>query len=63
MIGNNEITLNEATVISAIQFYFNTVLFAPAKAPNVTGVSLNNNSFHVKVTEATKALQTAKVPA
>lgn len=62
MIGNNEITLNEATVITAIQFYFNTVLFAPTKAPNITGVSFYNNSFRLKVTETTEALQPAKVP-
>ena len=39
MIGTNTMSLNEATVIAAMQHYFDTVIFAPGKAPKVTGVT------------------------
>ena len=38
LIGNNEISLNGATMMAAIQHYFDTVLFAEGKAPTVTSV-------------------------
>lgn len=56
LIGVNELQLNEATVVAALQHYFDSVLFAEGKAPRVTGVSEKSSgsygsttSFHVKV--------------
>jgi hypothetical protein len=64
MIGNNEISLNEATVIEAIQFYFDTVLFAPKKAPIIAGLMYSNSLFRFKVSEAAEVPKAAaKVPA
>ena len=38
LIGQNEISLNGATMNAAIQHYFDTVLFAEGKSPKVTSV-------------------------
>lgn len=39
MTGNNTILLNKATMMEALQYYFDNVLFAADKAPKVTGIS------------------------
>ena len=56
LIGENELRLNEETVVAALQHYFDSVLFAEGKAPLVIGVSHDNSGyapkpFHVKVGE------------
>lgn len=40
MIGNNELHLNEATLIEALQFWLDAKLKVPA--PTVTGVKMND---------------------
>ncbi len=42
MTGNNEMSLNTATMIAALQFYFDSVVFAPGKSPEVTGITTSN---------------------
>ena len=38
MTGNNTMTLNQATMVLALQHSFDTVLFAPGKSPVVASV-------------------------
>lgn len=40
LAGINELHLNSATVILALQHYFDTLLFKEGKAPKVTGVKM-----------------------
>jgi hypothetical protein len=42
MIGYNEMNLNPATIMAAVQHYFDTVLFKDGESPKVTGVSSSN---------------------
>ncbi len=54
MTGNNEMSLNTATMIAALQFYFDSVVFAPGKSPEVTGITTSNSygaAFNVTVKE------------
>lgn len=39
MTGKNKLCLNEATVVAALQHYFETVVFAAGKAPRVDSVT------------------------
>ena len=60
MRGVNVIELNEATVIDAIQHYFDTVLFASGKSPVITGFSQKSggygaNSFTVAVSDTAES--------
>ncbi len=54
--GTNQIELNEATMILAIQHYFNCVIFAEGKSPNVVSVKpsskgYGNQGFTIEVKE------------
>jgi len=58
MIGNNEIVLNEATMIVALQHWFDTVTFATGKSPKVQSVKQDKSGgysrqdcFTVAITE------------
>lgn len=61
MKGSNTLELNEATVIEALQFYFDNVLFADGAAPKVTAIEMTKGGvgyssvdvFRVSVTEPT----------
>ena len=45
MKGNNTITLNEATMIAAVQHYFDTILFREGAAPKVQRVAVNSGNY------------------
>ena len=55
MKGNNELNLNEATMIEAVQFWLNAQ-FLEGKAPTVKsikgGTSTYDNTFKVSVEES-----------
>lgn len=56
MIGNNEMSLNAATIMAAIQHYFDTVLFAEGKSPKVTDVNMTSSvgkTFIIRIENAT----------
>jgi len=73
MIGDNEISLNQATMVEAIQHYFSTVLFKDERIPlvksveakNIQGYSgISSDNFTVKVTQRpTEQAQMAERPA
>lgn len=42
MVGSNVLTLNEATMILALQHYFQTVLFSAGNAPIVNSVKAHD---------------------
>lgn len=43
MIGSNSMSFNKASMMEALQHYFDTVLFADGKAPKVTDVKYCSN--------------------
>lgn len=47
MIGNNELYLNEATMIEAVQFWLNSRLKEPV--PRVTGINTEQRDFQNKM--------------
>jgi hypothetical protein len=49
--GNNRIHLNEATLIIAVQHYFDTVLFKDEQSPLVQSVRGCDNGFDIAVTD------------
>ncbi len=51
MIGNNEIKINQATMIEAIQEYFDKRYTSKIKITKVTGSTINNYSetFSIEV--------------
>jgi hypothetical protein len=53
--GRNTLTLNQATIIAAVQYYFDRVLFAVGSSPTVTVItpdsSRTSTVFDVEVTE------------
>ena len=55
--GNNELCLNEATMIEAVQFWLQSVM-AEGKAPKVTGIQMDgqagSKTFVVRVSGATE---------
>lgn len=42
--GNNSIELNEATLIEALQYWFDNVMFKDNVSPSITSVKSNNNN-------------------
>ena len=44
MIGSNTLLLNKATVMAALQHYFDTVVYAKGQSPQVDSISLNGNT-------------------
>lgn len=46
MEGLNEIVLNQATMVAAVQHYFKTVLFRDGHVPNVSTVSAESKSSY-----------------
>lgn len=44
MKGNNELILNEATMIEAVQFWLDSKMVA--RAPKVTGISAKNEGYN-----------------
>lgn len=59
MKGSNKLELNEATMIAAVQHYFNEVVYRQNAAPQVTGVWGERDGgtkvFKVHVCEPEKA--------
>lgn len=45
MRGNNKFQLNQATIILAIQFYFDQVIFKEGIAPKVTNIEMKGTSY------------------
>ena len=45
LIGNNKLTLNQATMVAAVQHYFDTVVFAEGKSPKVTQVEKESKGY------------------
>lgn len=63
--GNNSINLNESTVIAALQYYFDKVLFAEGQSPTVTSVAVNSSKydareFTVQLKESAQGTETEK---
>ena len=61
MKGSNTLELNELTLITALQLYFDTVLFREGCAPKVVSIAKTSstaygheNAFTVNVTEPAK---------
>jgi hypothetical protein len=58
MIGKNVLRLNEATMMAAVQHYFDSVLYAPGKSPKISAIETTGdrpigvNLFQVTVDEA-----------
>lgn len=52
LVGNNEIVINQATMVAAVQHYLNTVLFKKDKAPTVVSVTQSNYQFHVNTSDS-----------
>ena len=46
MIGTNSMTINLATMMEALQHYFDTVIFVEGKSPTIKNVK-GNTSDHV----------------
>ena len=45
MTGKNELTLNEATMIEIVQYYFDHVEYAPGRSPKVDQVTGSSKSY------------------
>ena len=45
LIGANKLTLNQATMVAAVQHYFDTVLFADGRSPKVTQVEKESKGY------------------
>lgn len=62
MKGSNEMRLNTATMMLALQHYFDTVLFTEGKAPRITGIDKDTSRydtvFVVKCDEPEKTIGT-----
>ena len=57
LIGNNEVNMNMATMVAALQHYFDSVLFATGKSPLVQSVRSaagHGDSFLVSLTDNKK---------
>ena len=50
MKGSNTLELNEATVIEALQYYFDNCLFKHGQTPLVTSIKLSKNTASIYAT-------------
>jgi len=53
MTGNNELHLNQATVVEAMQLYLDSIMKI---SPEVTGIKQKENMFIVSVSDKPKEL-------
>ena len=64
MIGSNTITLNEATLVEAVQFYFDNEVFNRQSSPTVRSIKTVNvgfdDLFKVEVENAAQPQETPK---
>lgn len=51
MIGNNSMHLNEATVIAALQLYYDSMFMKMEDAPKITSVISQSGYFVVAITQ------------